>query len=561
MTIERRADLVLPTVLGDLAGNASPDYLDDVLSATAQMRQPRAWSSIQRWFPTSGSDLAPAMPWRGLVVALVIIALLVASLAILAGSGKKQLPEPFGLAATGLVAFEMGGDIVATLPDGSGRRTLIADAGFQFGHQWSPRGDRIRLLVRTEPGGSGVPVGRKRRRLGPAPRLRRAGPQCLRPASQVSWSPDDERLVFTVGGPEGSLVPSQLYVVNADGSDLHLIGEPRINASDPVWSPDGSLIAYNGQPVGDPYSTTSTLGHHARRARLTPRSSRPRGGTRSPTSTPAGRRTAGRSSCTRGDAARTTSTPTPTSRSPVGTPPATGHEKHRRRDGVGTTSRHSRPPEASSRSSGSSRHGDPAEYVVMVADADGSHVRQLSTQHVAVGHAVLTRPMTGSSGRQPRRRRRPHGSCSSRSTARHRSTSRRQAPERAPGATCSEARPRPPLQLTPGRLAGHPSPHSPSLVRAAQKPLQSKEATRHACTWQGVDRRHGRAGRHAGLYRLHTIGQQRWRRRRRRPPHANGRATAPTRRPPRQRRSRPPLARRRPGSHSGGARRRANRSR
>ena len=40
--LERRADLVLPTVLGDLAGNASPDYLDDVLAVTAQTRQPRS---------------------------------------------------------------------------------------------------------------------------------------------------------------------------------------------------------------------------------------------------------------------------------------------------------------------------------------------------------------------------------------------------------------------------------------------------------------------------------------------------------------------------------------
>ena len=120
------------------------------------------------------------MPWRGLVVALVIIALLVASLALLAGSGQKQLPEPFGLASTGLVAFEMGGDIVAALPDGSGRRTLIADAGFQFGHQWSPRGDRIAYWSAPSRG-SGVPLGRKRRRLEPAPRFRRAGTECRRP--------------------------------------------------------------------------------------------------------------------------------------------------------------------------------------------------------------------------------------------------------------------------------------------------------------------------------------------------------------------------------------------
>ena len=92
------------------------------------------------------------MPWRGLVVALVIIALLVASLALLAGSGKKQLP--------GTVRprrdrawwhSENGGDIVATLPDGTNRRTLIADEGFQWGKVWSRRGDRFAQLVGHPP--------------------------------------------------------------------------------------------------------------------------------------------------------------------------------------------------------------------------------------------------------------------------------------------------------------------------------------------------------------------------------------------------------------------------
>ena len=146
MTNERRADLVLPAVLGDLAGNASPDYLDDVLAATAHMRQRRASASIQRWLPIGrhqGARLGPRLPWRGLVVALVIIALLVASLVLVAGAATRKPAPPFGLAEPGLVAFVSGDDIVATMPDGTGRRTLVTGDGVQWGLIWSHRGDRF----------------------------------------------------------------------------------------------------------------------------------------------------------------------------------------------------------------------------------------------------------------------------------------------------------------------------------------------------------------------------------------------------------------------------------
>ena len=67
----------------------------------------------------------------------------------------------------------------------------------------------------------------------------------------MSWSPDDRRLAFSSDAGD-------LYVVNADGSDLHRIGDATHQRIGPVWSPDGTLIAYTGQPLGDPSSQTSS---------------------------------------------------------------------------------------------------------------------------------------------------------------------------------------------------------------------------------------------------------------------------------------------------------------
>ena len=55
-----------------------------------------------------------------------------------------------------------------------------------------------------------------------------------------SWSPDGKQLVFT--GYDGGL--SDLFIVNADGSDLRRLTNDKYADLEPSWSPDGKTIAF-----------------------------------------------------------------------------------------------------------------------------------------------------------------------------------------------------------------------------------------------------------------------------------------------------------------------------
>jgi Tol biopolymer transport system component len=101
---------------------------------------------LERWLPMDlvrDPVLSPRLPWRQLsIAAILIIALIGGALAVLS-STPRPLPPPFGPAANGLIAYEVGGDIYVGNPASGDTKAIVTGPGTDTRPRFSLDGSTV----------------------------------------------------------------------------------------------------------------------------------------------------------------------------------------------------------------------------------------------------------------------------------------------------------------------------------------------------------------------------------------------------------------------------------
>jgi Tol biopolymer transport system component len=216
-----------------------PDYTDDILDLTAGTNQRPSWSFPERWLPMSVITLTrrtvKPRPWRAIGL-LAVLALLLAAVAVYVGS-RQRLPPPFGLAANGLVAYALNGDIFAVDPISGTRQAIATGPDMDREPRWSLDGTRVAFLRESGVNEMLVIVDRRSRDV-----LAMTQPLVGVDTDAVAWSPDGRSIA--VGAQHGA--SRAIYIVDAGTGDLTPLDVGYLEL-DVYWRPpDGHQILFLG---------------------------------------------------------------------------------------------------------------------------------------------------------------------------------------------------------------------------------------------------------------------------------------------------------------------------
>jgi TolB protein len=175
---------------------------------------------------------------RPVMLATVIAAI---TLTVVAGCGPAPRPAASGANFVFVRRDSTVNRIYLMHIDAAGRgsalRRLTGDPQAENNPVWSPDGRRI--VFTRDLDGSGIYVinadGSGERRLSPVPGM----------DTTPDWSPDGQQIVYTrlLSPPEPGTPPlTQIRVMNADGSDNHVILGPTRFSIEPRWSTRGQIV-------------------------------------------------------------------------------------------------------------------------------------------------------------------------------------------------------------------------------------------------------------------------------------------------------------------------------